>query len=215
MRRADLDDRDGIIALIDAAADWLRDKGTDQWRRPWPSRPERDARVERGIEQRKTWLVHDGSALVATLTVYESHAVDLLSPGADARRGTTGLWEGFPGAEDPAFYIYRFVRARDYDGPSLGGVLLDLFAARAARSMARWLRVDVWTTNTALHDYYRGHGFEYVGEVPDSRLREIDLEGCPSAALFQRNVRADRLDALSLVPAQRRDGRPRAVYLVD
>jgi len=46
---------------------------------------------------------------------------------------------------------------------------------------ASWVRVDVWTSNLGLHDYYKGHGFEH--------LRTLDFHNYwdyPSAALFQK-----------------------------
>src|SRR5262249_60604842 len=45
---------------------------------------------------------------------------------------------------------------------------------------ARWVRVDVWTTNTKLHDYYLDQGFEECGHSP--------IRDYPSAALFQKSV---------------------------
>lgn len=49
---------------------------------------------------------------------------------------------------------------------------------QAARAGKTWLRLDAWRTNTALHDYYRRHGFTDV--------RIVDLPWRGSGALFQR-----------------------------
>ena len=38
VRRGAADDFELILAMIDEAATWLRDKQTDQWAQPWPSR---------------------------------------------------------------------------------------------------------------------------------------------------------------------------------
>ena len=56
-----------------------------------------------------------------------------------------------------------------------------LLAAEDAlrRYAARWVRVDVWTTNVALHAYYEQQGFEFYG------FCEAVAE-YPSAALFQK-----------------------------
>ena len=45
---------------------------------------------------------------------------------------------------------------------------------------AQWVRVDVWTTNKALHAYYQDRGFEFYG------LSEEVNDDYPSAALFQK-----------------------------
>ncbi len=57
--------------------------------------------------------------------------------------------------------------------------MLDWSGLLAARQWgARWIRVDVWTTNLALHNFYSGRGFSFV------RLCEkVDY---PSSALFQK-----------------------------
>jgi hypothetical protein len=42
-------DHDAIIGLIDAAAEWLRTKNTDQWAQPWPSEDDRNHRIRRDL----------------------------------------------------------------------------------------------------------------------------------------------------------------------
>src|SRR5262249_28233549 len=81
---------------------------------------------------------------------------------------------------DPAVYVYRLVVSRAFAGRGLGAALLD-WAGLGARQRygARWIRVDVWTTNTRLHDYYRRQGFTFCGFSEAFRYY-------PSAALFQK-----------------------------
>ena len=47
------------------------------------------------------------------------------------------------------------------------------------RYAARWVRVDVWTTNVALHAYYQRQGFDFYGFCEA-------MPEYPSAALFQK-----------------------------
>ena len=65
---------------------------------------------------------------------------------------------------------------------SIGAALIHWAAARAMGEWgAGWIRVDVWTTNTALHQYYKNQGFEH--------LRTLEFQDpweYPSAALFQK-----------------------------
>jgi ribosomal protein S18 acetylase RimI-like enzyme len=85
--------------------------------------------------------------------------------------------------------------ARAYAGQQLGAELLDWVGTRAADSCARWLRLDVWTTNDQLQRYYAGQGFTHV--------RTVVLEHNPSGALFQRPAqrvptpRLHQVDALT------------------
>jgi ribosomal protein S18 acetylase RimI-like enzyme len=77
-------------------------------------------------------------------------------------------------------YVCRLVVNRGHTGQALGAGLLDWAGFRALRCYgARWVRVDVWTTNVALHAYYQRQGFEFYG------FCEAVAE-YPSAALFQK-----------------------------
>ncbi len=158
-----------IIGQIDSSATWLKEqKNTDQWARPWPNRDERDARITQGIKDRLTWMVEDNQGtLVATVTCRE-HGNDMLWTQAELA--------------EPAAYESRLIVSRDHTGQGIGAALINWAGARAVdRWGARWIRVDVWTTNTALHQYYKDQGFDHV--------RTLDFPDpwqYPSGALFQK-----------------------------
>jgi GNAT superfamily N-acetyltransferase len=164
LRRAELHDYAATIGLIEAARSWLRTKNTDQWAQPWPSEEDRSHRIRAALEAGKTWVAWDGHTAVATIT-------------ADAE--DSGVWPTEMLAEQ-AVYVSRLVVSRRYAGGGLGAALLDWTAIRARDLYgARWMRVDVWTTNRALHSYYLRQGFVASGlcdTIPDY----------PSAALFQK-----------------------------
>jgi ribosomal protein S18 acetylase RimI-like enzyme len=164
LRRADRSDHDVIIDLIDAAAAWLQTKNTDQWAQAWPSQEDRDHRISHDLIAGKTWIAWDGGTPAATIT---------------ADRAENAIWPA-QAQRDPAVYVARLVISRAFAGRGLGASLLDLAGLRACHCYgARWIRVDVWTTNTALHAYYRRQGFEFCG------FSEVSGH-YPSAALFQR-----------------------------
>jgi GNAT superfamily N-acetyltransferase len=167
IRRATVEDMSVIIGMIDEASAWLATKGTDQWARPWPSKIARDARVWRGINGRSTWIAEDQGEPVATITYKQN--------------GNQNLW--FAGERcDPAVYACRLVVSRKRAGDDIGAALIDWAGYRALQAWkAQWIRIDVWTENTALHRYYEKHGFEPV------RICEFNAPGStPSAALFQK-----------------------------
>jgi hypothetical protein len=178
VRQAVADDLPVILRLIDEAARWLHAKGTDQWREPWPSKEARDNRVLRGLQSGSTWLVTSGDTAVATIT-YRQHArqeQDVNQP----QDGDRELWTEAEQSE-PAVYVSRLVVRRRYSGLDIGGALTDWAGLRGARGWsARWVRIDVWTTNEALHNYYAKRGFEFC------RICPFDQETYPSAALFQK-----------------------------
>ena len=59
---------------------------TDQWARPWPDREGRDARVRQGLERGETWIVWDGDAPAATMTIYSTTNTALHAYYADTAR---------------------------------------------------------------------------------------------------------------------------------
>lgn len=164
LRRAVERDHVEIIRLIDEAAEWLRTKNTDQWAQPWPSKEDRSHRILRDLRAAKTWIVSDDGTPMATVTA--DHEDNPLWPKTSRR--------------DRAVYVSRLVVSRTHAGRGLGAGLINWMGRRARdRYAARWVRVDVWTTNTALHAYYRNQDFEFCG------LSEA-FENYPAAALFQK-----------------------------
>ena len=51
--------------------------------------------------------------------------------------------------------------AADQEHRSVGAAVDWAGASAREQYQARWVRVDVWTTNHALHQYYRQQGFEF------------------------------------------------------
>jgi hypothetical protein len=178
LRLAAPGDLDEIYELIDEAAAWLRDKGTDQWERPWPSREARHRRVLSGLENGETWIVWDGSDPVATITTATQPNPKVwsnLSPECDL--------------SERAVYVHRLIAARRSAGSELGSELID-WAGLHGHCLygAQWIRVDVWSSNLALHDYYLARGFLPCGRCADPYY--------PSGALFQKPVLAIRPPSL-------------------
>jgi ribosomal protein S18 acetylase RimI-like enzyme len=164
LRRAVDSDFAAIIDLNEEASRWLRTKDTDQWAQPWPNRRQRDQRIMAAIRAGRTWIAWDGDQPAATIT---------------ASPADNGIWPE-ESRDEPAVYVSRLVVSRRYAGRALGAQLLDWAGLRASSEYgARWIRVDVWTTNTRLHGYLRGLGFSFHG------FSEM-ISGYPSAALFQK-----------------------------
>jgi predicted N-acetyltransferase YhbS len=170
LRRAQAEDATAVRSLKDEASQWLRTKGTDQWAVPWPDKNGRNERISRAIAAGRTWIAWDGGQPAATLTASPNHH---------------GIWPE-NARHELAVYVRRLTVSRRYGGIGLGSQLMDWAGLRASREYgARLIRVDVWTTNLGLHDYYRRQGFEYYGLSPEP--------GYPSAALFQKPTEGIRL----------------------
>jgi len=169
IRRAAADDMEAIIGLIDDARAWLPGKGTDQWAKPWPTPAARDARVLRDLKAGRTWLVHeDGDDTpVATVTCND--------------KGNRRLWTPEEQLVS-AIYIARLIVRRSRAGERIGEALVDWAGACGLRCWsAQWIRIDVWTTNDALHNYYEKRGFQHY-KVCEFKEDEY----YPSARLFQK-----------------------------
>jgi GNAT superfamily N-acetyltransferase len=156
-----------LIAFRDEAARWLAARGIDQWQEPWPTEDLMEEGMLRNIQAGETYVVwDDDSTPAATITVDRWANPDLWTPEE---------------AAEPALYAHKLTVARANASQGLGAELVDWAGTRAAVSGARWLRVDVWTTNLKLQHYYLGLGFTHV--------RTVVLAHNPSGALFQRPAR--------------------------
>jgi ribosomal protein S18 acetylase RimI-like enzyme len=167
-------DLEAILGLIKEASRWLKARGKDQWAVPWPNREQRDARVLKGLVNRKTVIVRQGDTAVATVTMANWHNPNVWVSGSC----TADLTER-------AVYLHRLITARKYAGHGLGESLINWAEKRArAKYGAQRTRIDVWTTNTDLHRYYQKLGFESCGRCPDPSY--------PSGALFERPIAPGR-----------------------
>jgi GNAT superfamily N-acetyltransferase len=187
IRPAVREDMNAVLGLIEEAARWLQaTKGTDQWARPWPDKKARDKRVAQGIDNGLTWMVEDDGGLAGTVT-FRKHGTGILWTAAELL--------------DRAVYVSRLIVRREYAGQGIGAALIDWAGQRGMDQWnANWSRVDVWTENLALHEYYKSQGFTHLRTCPFDDNWEY-----PSAALFQKPAAdidvaaADRFKQVSLV----------------
>lgn len=161
---------DSVLGLIEDARSWLWTKDTDQWEKPWPNPSARDARVLKGLQNGKTWIVWDEDKPAATVTIATAH-----NPAVWSKPECTC------DLAERAVFVHRLITSRKYAGCGLGAELIDWVGLRGRhKNRARWIRIDVWSSNTGLHDYYMSKGFEPCGKCADPDY--------PSGALFQKPV---------------------------
>ncbi|WP_405489274.1 GNAT family N-acetyltransferase [Nocardia sp. NBC_00511] len=148
---------------------WLAAHGSDQWTRAGRGLPiELFVRsVARSVRNGETWIAEVDGEPAGTITVNDRADENLWSPGELA---------------DAAIVHFMIVDLR-FAGGRVGESLL-AHAAYLARTRHRtWVRLDAWTTNYALHDYYRRAGFTLA------RIAGPEATG-PSRALFERRTAA-------------------------
>lgn len=173
MRRATPGNLGDVCRLFEEAVDWLRrNKNTDQWETPWPDRPSWIRRTRQDLREGKAWLVWDETAAIATITLDTKEPVDIHDrPVWPAHR-----------RHDLALYVRRVIVSRRHAGLGLGAGLLDWASDVAMRDYgASLIRIDVWTTNLELHDYYIGQRFTPLEDGQSWKPGDY-----PSRALFER-----------------------------
>ncbi|GAB1508191.1 GNAT family N-acetyltransferase [Actinophytocola sp. KF-1] len=140
-------DIDLVAAMWIRSAAWLRSKGSDQWQ--YPVKMEN---IEAAVAAEACWLAHRDGTPIGTIT---------LDTNAEPQ-----YW--YPEDEPSnALYVHRMVVEEAGRGEEIGSALLDWAGERAEASGRRWLRLDAWRSNQALHRYYQDRGFELVRIVPD------------------------------------------------
>ena len=159
IRLAEGEDDIAIVAkLWTEVAAWLAEQGTDQWQYPIKMH-----NIEAAVAAGSCWIAEEDGEPVGTITV-DTNA-------------EPGLWTDEELSD--AVIVHRMVIARRHAGRNLGDILLQ-HAEDLGRKLGRhWIRLDAWTTNTLLHDYYRRVGFRLV-RIADPTLI--------SAALFERPI---------------------------
>ncbi len=163
LRSATLDDVDTIFRWRRETATWLRDAyGTNQWSTHYP-------------RERIEWWVEQGSTVMAALEP-DGPAVATIT---STPFGDPELWTSVE-LERPARYLNKANVVRSQAGLGIGGCLISWARNRAAQAGVEVVRLDVWSTNRRLQDYYTRMGFRYLRTVP----------GVNSGALFEGSATA-------------------------
>ncbi|WP_019929508.1 GNAT family N-acetyltransferase [Nocardia sp. BMG111209] len=169
IRQARPADLGTICRLRLQRAAWLAARGSDQWTRQAGGLPIEvfSAAVGHSLRRGESWIAEVGGEPVGTVTVND--------------RADTGLWS--PGELTESVIVHYMIVDLRCAGRAVGANLLAHAAALARARRRTWVRLDAWTANPALHDYYRRAGFRLV------RIAASPMPG-PSAALFERRADA-------------------------
>nr|WP_279672371.1 GNAT family N-acetyltransferase [Flexivirga meconopsidis] len=137
-------------------ADWLLDRGVEQWHPD--DVPLKDIRAQVAAGE---WFVLTGADDTIVATVRYLHRDD-------------DVW---PGDETPAAYLHGLMVDRSHAGTDVGGELLRWAERRAADEGRDHLRLDCVEANHALRNYYASQGFREVGRraFEDPKWRPVAL----------------------------------------
>lgn len=152
-----------VVGILNDAAQWLRDRGIEQWPAPYDADGWRLARLQRSLACGETWLVfcgYDAGATFSLSTVDEDFTA------------------GWP--DEDGLHINQFAVQRAWSGHDIGGRILDWTGQYARRAGFQWLRLNCHRNNALLHRYYLRKGFDFVGTVEHPTRM--------SGSLFQRRT---------------------------
>ncbi|MEV6273901.1 GNAT family N-acetyltransferase [Nocardia sp. NPDC051832] len=177
IRQATFGDLAVICRLRLQRTAWLTARGSDQWTVAGRGKPiETFAHaVGRSLAAGETWIADVDGEPAGTITVDHHADPDLWSP-----------WE----LDDAVIVHYMIVDLR-FAGRRIGHRMLEHAGWLAYQQDRAWVRLDAWTTNTDLHEYYRRAGFHRA------RIAGPIARG-PSRALFER-----RTDSWAFAPRTR------------
>jgi GNAT superfamily N-acetyltransferase len=147
---AQADDLGRYIDLLEEVADWLAQRGINQWR-PGSFRLSADY-YARSIAQGEVQLAFIGEALVGTLRLLLREPI---------------VWPDI--AADDAVYVYNLAVRRPWARQQLGVRLLAWAGHRASALGRECVRLDCLDDNAFLRRYYTQAGFVDRGEI-DARF---------------------------------------------
>ncbi|GEM33026.1 hypothetical protein NN3_40330 [Nocardia neocaledoniensis NBRC 108232] len=167
MRPATLGDLPLICRLRVQRTAWLTTRGSDQWTVAGRGRPIEifAGAVGRALDAGETWIAEVDGEPAGTITV--NHRAD------------PGLWAPWELAE--SMIVHFMIVDLHFAGLQIGHRMLEHAARLAEKKHRDWVRLDAWTSNRELHDYYRRAGFTLA------RIAGPLASG-PSCALFERRT---------------------------
>lgn len=136
-------DADEILGVLNEAAQWLTDRGIQQWTPGMFNR----LLLLGAIDDGEVYIVRRDGASVATISLGWSDAL---------------TWGTMP---DDAGYVHDLAIRRIVGGQRVGRALLDWAARTSAAAGKDFVRLDCNADNEPLNDYYRRAGFSFRGSV--------------------------------------------------
>lgn len=175
IEQAQASDLGTVLSVLDEAAQWLSERGIEQW----PARFSGDAtwridRIRDYLEAGQTYLMREDEHVAACMT---------LTPDADPDYA-----HAWPDGPQAGGYVHRMATRNVYRGRDLGNLMLDWAGHQVAGWPRPWLRLDCHRHNRDLQVYYERRGFQRVATVesPDPTVPGR-IRG--SGALYQRPAR--------------------------
>ncbi|MBT9251445.1 GNAT family N-acetyltransferase [Bacillus halotolerans] len=145
---ADREDAEQITGLLVRTAEWLRDRGSDQWSGLLEGHDSHD--IVGSIESGLVFVFQKDQELAGVV---------MLLPEPSEWDRT--LW-GDEGHEE-SIYLHRLAVSRRFAGNGLGAEILTWTETGVEYPGKKRIRLDCVADNDALHSFYRRMGYEFKG----------------------------------------------------
>jgi RimJ/RimL family protein N-acetyltransferase len=104
--------------------------------------------VNREIQEGRLWKITEAGLIANIFSVTYSDPM---------------LWLGK--SDDPAMYIHRIVTNPDFRGRGYVPAITEWAKSHARKKGLQFVRMDTWSDNQKLLDYYQNCGFKFLGTV--------------------------------------------------
>lgn len=149
VKKATVLESDKVISLLKDIAQWMRDKGIQQW--GYLLEGGDDEEIRQAIMDQHTFIVLANNEIIATFT---------LSP--DQSEWDRHIFE--IDATHDSLYLHRLAVKPKYMNFGVGKNLMK-WIQENHHSNKTYLKLDCVADNARLNQFYRENGFEYVGET--------------------------------------------------
>lgn len=163
-RPGTVDDLNAVLALLDAAVEWLVARGQpEQWgTEPWSAKPATVDRMREMIAEGDLWVAIDADDEVVGAMIVSETPLPYVDP-----------------VDEREVYVRLLISAPVHRGANIGGSLLDRAKSIARERGIELLRVDCFAgANGLLVRYYETQGFRPVSP--------FEVKGWPGMLLAQR-----------------------------
>ncbi|PTX17456.1 L-amino acid N-acyltransferase YncA [Halanaerobium congolense] len=149
-RQAEMKDIPQIMEIIQAAQQYLKEEGIDQWQNNYPN-PES---LKADIINKNSYLIEDKDKIIATAAVIfgDDPTYSYIEGGKWLSSGNYGV-------------IHRAAVAENYKGQ---GIVSEIFAQTYKLAAAKGItsiRIDTHSENKAMQRVIKKEGFQYCGII--------------------------------------------------
>lgn len=168
LRRAQAQDLDAIMRIINDAKRFLKDNGSPQWQDGYPNRET----FSQDIAMQTNWVLINGSEVVATATLQ-------LTPEPSYQIITNGQWAQ---PNEPYATIHRVAINSHYRGQGLSKFLFSNLLTVGQMQGIKNFRIDTHRSNKAMQHIAESFNFKKRGII------KVNEKNDPERIAYELNI---------------------------